>query len=174
MKSVYNILIKISDGIFYIEKWLLLVAVVVAVSINFLNVVLRYLFKSGISCCEMLSIVLFMFMVVIGGNIAIKTDGEIRIDIYHSESDKKNAIFRLFSDVISICALLFGIVGLFNTIQAVLVNQQKVTPLPIYTYHIYIVMEIGFVMMLLDHIIVFLRHLLIISGEKIEGVPKTE
>jgi len=81
MKKVYEGLIKVSDAIFLVEKWLLLVAVVVAVCVNFINVCLRYLLNSGLSYCEMLSIVLFMFMVVLGGNIAVKTDGEIKIEI---------------------------------------------------------------------------------------------
>lgn len=174
MKKIYEILIKISDGIFVIEKWILLLAVVTAVGVNFLNVILRYVLNQGISYCEMLSIVLFMFMVLIGGNIAVKADGEIRIDIFRSDNIVKAAIYHLFSDVISIFALIFGILGLISTFQAVTLNLQKLTPLPIYTYHVYFVMTIGFVLMLLDHIIVMIGHFLTIAGIKINGGAKTE
>ena len=160
MRKLYNSLITLSDAIFRVEKWLLLLAVIAVTLVNFLNVVLRYALNSGLAYCEMLSIVLFMFMVIIGGNIAVKTDSEIRIDIINFKSERKNAAFRLLSDIISITAIILAIIGLFATIQAVIKHQQRVTPLPIYTYHIYICMLIGFVMILLDHFIIFLRRLI--------------
>lgn len=174
MNLLYKTLVKISNAIFSIEKWILLIAVIVAVGVNFLNVILRYILKQGISSCEMLSIVLFMFMVVIGGNIAIKTDDEIRIDVFHSNNKRKNAAFRLFSDIISILALILSIIGLVATVQTVMLNKQKVTPLPIYTYHIYIFMTVGFAMMLLDHIIIFIQHIMTIAGKPVDGGLKTE
>ena len=174
MRKLYNSLITLSDAIFRVEKWLLLLAVIAVTLVNFLNVVLRYALNSGLAYCEMLSIVLFMFMVIIGGNIAVKTDSEIRIDIINFKSERKNAAFRLLSDIISIIAIILAIIGLCATIQAVIKHKQRVTPLPIYTYHIYICMLIGFVMILLDHFIIFLRHILIMSGFEAEREAKTE
>ena len=49
MKKLYEVLIKISDTIFFFEKWLLLAAVAVAVAVNFLNVCLRYLMNAGLA-----------------------------------------------------------------------------------------------------------------------------
>ena len=155
MKKVYELLVKLSDAIFFVEKWLLLVAVVAAVCVNFANVCLRYLANGGLSYCETLSICLFMFMVVIGGNIAVKTNSEIKIDIFRFKDPRKNAAFQLIADVVS------------------MVNLQRVTPLPIYTYHIYIAMTIGFFMILLDHIIIFLQHILAVCGQTVEGGAKT-
>ena len=146
MKKIYELLIKLSDGIFLLEKWLLLLSVVVVVAVNFINVCLRYIIGGGLSYCEMLSICLFMFMVIIGANVAVKTDN---------------------------AAIVFCIVGLVGTVESVLQNLQRVTPLPIYTYHIYIVMTIGFGMVLLDHVIILFKHLLIIMGEHVEGGAKT-
>lgn len=173
MKTAYNALVKVSDAIFMIEKYLLLVAVIVAVAVNFLNVVLRYLFSAGLSYCEMLSIVLFMFMVVIGANIAVKTNDEIKIDVFRFKSPKAEASFRLIADIIVIIAVGCCIKGLADTIQSVMVYPQKVTPLPIYTYHIYITMLVGFILVMLDRIIVTLKHLLIMGGAEVEGGCKT-
>ena len=114
-----------------------------------------------------------MFMVVIGCNIAVKTDGEIKIEIFRFKSAKADAAFRLIADLVSIAAIAFAIVGLFGTVESVLANQQRITPLPIYTYHIYIVMTIGFFMVLLDHIIIFLKHILTLAGQTVEGGAKT-
>ena len=173
MKKVYELLVKLSDAIFFVEKWLLLVAVVAAVCVNFANVCLRYLANGGLSYCETLSICLFMFMVVIGGNIAVKTNSEIKIDIFRFKDPRKNAAFQLIADVVSIAAIMFALVGLFATVQSVMVNLQRVTPLPIYAYHIYIAMTIGFFMILLDHIIIFLQHILAVCGQTVEGGAKT-
>lgn len=174
MKRLYDFLVRVSNAIFFVEKWLLLFSVIIAVMVNFINVIMRYVFRTGISSCEMLSVVMFMFMVIIGGNIAIKSDSEIRIDIYQPKDPKKRAAFRLISDIVSIAALLLGVIGLVATVQAVMINKQKVTPLPIYTYHIYIMMLIGFILMLLDHVIIFVQHLGTIAGLEMKEGPKTE
>lgn len=173
MKKLYSSLIKVSDTIFIAEKWLLVLAAIVTVMVNFVNVCLRYFAKSGLSYCETLSICLFMFMVVIGGNIAVKTDGEIKIDIFKFKSASKDAAFRMIPDVVTIVTLVLALAGIATTISSVIANPQRVTPLPIYTYHIYIVMFIGFVMMLLDRIIVFLRHILVAGGETVEEEART-
>lgn len=173
MKKAYELLVKVSDAIFFVEKYLLLAAVIVAVVVNFANVVMRYLLNAGLSYCEMLSIVLFMFMVVIGANIAVKTNDEIKIDVFKFKNPKSEAKFRLIADVVVLIALVCTIKGLADTVQSVMVYPQKVTPLPIYTYHIYIVMVIGFAMILLDRIIIFLKHILVASGVEVEGGAKT-
>ena len=168
MKKAYELLVKISDAIFMVEKYLLLAAVIVAIAVNFLNVLMRYIFNAGLSYCEMLSIVLFMFMVVIGANISVKTT-----DVFKFKSEKSEAIFRLIADVVVIIALVCSIVGLIATVKSVMVYPQKVTPLPLYTYHIYITMAVGFGLVLLDRIIITLKHILIAVGNEIEGGAKT-
>lgn len=173
MKKLYNALVAVSDGIFLVEKWMLLVAVVGVIAVNFINVCLRYLAGGGLAFCETLSICLFMFMVVIGGNIAVKTDGEIKIEIIMFKNNKAQAALKLVVDLISIAAIILCLFGLVDTVETVLANQQRVTPLPIYTYHIYIVMTIGFAMMLLDHLILFLKHLLIVCDQTVEKEAKT-
>ena len=173
MKKLYDLLIKLSDSIFFLEKWLLLLAVVVVVAVNFINVILRYIINSGLAYCETLSICLFMFMVVIGANIAVKTDGEIKIEIIRFKSPRKDAVFRLIGDIIAIATIIFCMIGLCATVESVMQHLQRVTPLPIYIYHIYIVMTVGFGLALLDHIIVFIKHILLISGQQVEGGAKT-
>ena len=173
MKKLYNLLVKLSDVIFLAEKYLLLLAVVVVVAVNFVNVCMRYLMGSSLNFCETLSVCLFMFMVLIGGNIAVKTDGEIRIDFSRFKSAKMDAGYRLISDIISIMAIVLMIAGLFATVESVMMHLQKVTPLPIYTYHIYIAMTVGFFMILLDHVIILLKHILIIMGQQPEGGART-
>ncbi len=170
MKNLYNILVKTSDAIFAMEKWILLAAVIVAVAVNFVNVCLRYLANNGLSYCETLSVCLFMLMVIIGCNIAVKTDSEIKIELIKFNKARPDAVIGLIRDIVCILAIIFCLFGLKDTIYAVTKNLQKVTPLPIYTYHIYIVMTIGFVMTLLDHIIIALKHVIeIMTGQQVEG-----
>ena len=173
MEKVYNVHLKLSNCIFFIEKYLLLIAVTVVIAVNFINVCLRYLANNGLSYCETLSVCLFMFVVIFGANISVKTDNEIKIEIFRFKSPRRDAAFRLFADMIAIAAIIFCLAGLFATIESVMRNLQRVTPLPIYTYHIYIAMAIGFFMILLDHIIVFIRHLIIMLGGQVEREAKT-
>ena len=173
MRKLYDLLVKLSDLIFVVEKWVLVAAVIIAVAVNSVNVCMRYVLNSGLSYCETLSICMFMFMVVIGGNIAVKTDSEIKIEIFRFKAPRVDAAYKLIVDLIVVAAIIFALIGLIATVQNVMVNLQRVTPLPIYTYHVYIVMTIGFFMILLDRIIILLKHILTVCGQAVEGGAKT-
>ena len=158
--QIYKSLIKLSDGLFVIEKILLFLAVFTVVAVNFANVCLRYVASYSLNYCETLSVVLFMFMVLIGANISVKSDSEIKIEFFKFKSISKDGLFHLIGDVIAIVAIVICLFGLFDTVAAVLKHKQKLTPLPLYTYHIYIVMTCGFLLVLLDRLIISLKHLL--------------
>ena len=81
MTKIAKTLESISNKIFIVEKWVLMIAVVVVTAVNFINVVMRYVMKSSLAYCENFSLALFMLLILIGGNIAVKSDSEIRIDV---------------------------------------------------------------------------------------------
>ncbi|MCI2056250.1 MAG: TRAP transporter small permease subunit [Oscillibacter sp.] len=164
MRKLAEILQKISNGIFIVEKWTLVVAVVVMVSVNFINVCMRYLAKTSLPFCETLSIVLFMFMVLIGGNLAVKSDSEIKIEIFKFKNPKKEAAYKLFGDVVSIIAIVLVLIGAIKMFQSAYGLPEQVIPLPICTYHEYLIMAIGLIMILLDHSIQLLKRLACLTG----------
>lgn len=157
MQKLNQTLEKISNVIFAVQKWALIIAVVVVTAVNFINVVMRYIFKSSISCCENLSLALFMFMILIGGNIAVKSDSEIKIEVIRFKDKRKGNLFKLISDVCSIVALLCLLIGSCNLVAHTAQFNQAVASLPITYLQLYSLLIIGSVLMLFDHIIVFLK-----------------
>lgn len=79
-----------------------MIAVIAVTAVNFVNVIMRYIFKSGLAYCENLSLTLFMLLILIGGNIAVKSDSEIRIDVCRFKDVRKKNAFKLISDICSI------------------------------------------------------------------------
>ena len=105
MKGLLKCLEKINGVTFFVEKWFLIAAVICMVVINFAQVLCRYIFHYSIPWSEQTSVVLFMFMVLIGGNLAMKEDGEIKIEIIRFKNSVKNTGFRLISDIISLVTI---------------------------------------------------------------------
>lgn len=172
MQNIYLKLVRLSDLLFRIEKIVLLLTVVVVVAVNFLNVCLRYVANYSLNFCETLSVVLFMVLVLLGANIAVKTDNEIKIEILKFKQPSKQAVLSFIIDLVVLFTLVVSIYGIYNTVGAVLRHQQRLTPLPLYTYHVYSVMLIGFALVLIDRLILCLKHLLTACGYEISKEPE--
>ncbi len=166
--QAYKALVRLSNVLFAIEKIFLFAAVFVVVAVNFANVCLRYLASYSLNYCETLSVALFMFMVLIGANLAIKTDSEIKIEFFKSQNPKKDGLLKIVPDLLCLVTIIVCLLGLFDTIEAVMRNKQRLTPLPVYTYHVYIVMTIGFFLALIDRMILTLKHSCQIFGFEIK------
>ena len=135
------------------EKWVLMIAVIAVTAVNFVNVIMRYIFKSGLAYCENLSLALFMLLILIGGNIAVKSDSEIRIDVCKFKDVRKKNAFKLISDICSIIALVCLLLGSIALVQHTAQYNQQVATLPI-TY-----LQLYSLLMLFDHVVVLFKHL---------------
>lgn len=169
MQKINQMLDKVSNVVFAVQKWILLLAALAVTGVNFANVIMRYGFKSSISCCENLSLALFMLMVLVGGNIAVKSDSEIKIEVFRFKDKKKENRFKLISDVCSIAALVCLFIGSCKLVAHTAQFNQGIPTLPITYLHLYYLLVIGSVLILLDHIIVFMKRLEAILAEKQEG-----
>lgn len=165
MNGLKNVLEKISSSVYKVEKVILVLAVIVEVGLNFINVILRYGTGHSIAACETLSVVLFMLMILLGGNIAVKSDSEIKIDLIHFKSEKTMAIYKMVVEVICIAAVCWLLAGTVSMTQNALKMPSQVIPLPIYTYHEYFLMIAGLVLVLLDHLILFLKRALVLTTD---------
>ncbi len=165
MQSFYNRIVDLSNILFKIEKVLLMIAVFFVTSLNFINVCLRYLSSYSLNFCETLSVVLFMFIVLLGANLAVKTDNEIKIEIFKFNNPRYDAILKIVIDGITLFTIILCLNGLSDSILAVMKNKQRLTPLPLYTYHVYIVMLAGFALVIVDRFILFLKHILTLLGK---------
>lgn len=170
MKSLAKILEKINSITLLIEKWLLIAMVVFMVSINFIQVLSRYIFHYSIPWSEQTSVVLFMFMILIGGNLAIKEDSEIRIEIIKFKNQRSNTRFRLISDVISLLTLgLLFVSAIFLTIQGRTV-PQSLSAIPLSYWQLYMVMVIGFGLMFIEKLTNVVKKIVFITDKSGEVV----
>lgn len=150
---------RISEKVFLIEKWILILSVIAVTLLNFINVLMRYVMKSSLAYCENLSLALFMLMILIGGNIAVKSDAEIRIDVCRFKDVRKRNMFKLISDICSIIALVCLLIGSCNLVSHTAAHNQAVATLPITYLQLYSLLIIGAILMLFDHIVVLFKHL---------------
>lgn len=170
MKSLAKILEKINSITLLIEKWLLIAMVVFMVSINFIQVLSRYIFHYSIPWSEQTSVVLFMFMILIGGNLAIKEDSEIKIEIIKFKNQRSNTRFRLISDVISLLTLgLLFVSAIFLTIQGRTV-PQSLSAIPLSYWQLYMVMVIGFGLMFIEKLTNVVKKIVFITDKSGEVV----
>ncbi len=163
MKGLLKCLEKINGVTFFVEKWFLIAAVICMVVINFAQVLCRYIFHYSIPWSEQTSVVLFMFMVLIGGNLAMKEDGEIKIEIIRFKNSVKNTGFRLISDIISLVTIGVLFVSAVLIMNQGMLHPQVLSAIPLKYYHLYLIMVIGFGLMFIEKLtnivkkIVFLR-----------------
>lgn len=159
MGKIAKVLENISNKIYIVEKWVLILAVIAVTAVNFVNVIMRYVLNTSLMFCENLSLLLFMLMILIGGNIAVKSDAEIRIDAFRFKDVKKRNMFKLISDVCSIVALVCLLVGSCNLVSHTAAHNQAVATLPLTYLQLYSMLVIGSILMLFDHIIILFKHL---------------
>lgn len=159
MDKIAKTLKNISNKVYIVEKWVLMIAVIAVTAVNFVNVIMRYIFKSGLAYCENLSLTLFMLLILIGGNIAVKSDSEIRIDVCRFKDVRKKNAFKLISDICSIIALICLLLGSIALVQHTAQYNQQVATLPITYLQLYSLLIIGSILMLFDHVVVLFKHL---------------
>lgn len=170
MTKIAKTLENISSKIYIVEKWVLMIAVILVTAVNFINVVMRYVMKSSLAYCENLSLALFMLLILIGGNIAVKSDSEIRIDVCRFKDVKKRNAFKLISDICSIIALVCLLVGSVSLVGHMAQNNQQVATLPLTYLQLYSMLVIGSILMLFDHVVILFKHLAAIQT----GVEEAE
>lgn len=166
MKTLLRGFEKINSVTFLIEKWVLIAAVISMVAINFAQVLSRYIFKFSIPWSEQMSVVLFMLMVLLGGNLAMKDDAEIKIEIIKFQNLRKDAAFRLVSDVIALITLgVLFVSAIFLTIQGK-THPQSLSALPLSYYQLYIFMIVGFGLMFIEKLTNILKKLVLLMDKK--------
>ncbi len=168
-----NILLKhfnVADKVIFLaQKIILTISVLLMVSVNFLQVLTRYVFHVSLSWSEQMSVALFMMMVLIGGNLAMKSDDEIKIDVIRFKGIRKQQCFNLIGDVFSVITL-----GLLLTGSIMLTGQaanfpEKLSVLPLYYYHLYGMMAVGFLLMTAEKLLYMIKRIYAIKENKFEN-----
>jgi len=103
---------KTIDRIFGVVNWVAMISLLIMVILVFLNVLLRYLFDSGLPWSEEASRIAFVWVVFLGIVIANRDDSHLRVDIVvsklHGVSQK---IAKGFQGIITILVLTSVLIG---------------------------------------------------------------
>ncbi|WHH57983.1 TRAP transporter small permease subunit [Petroclostridium sp. X23] len=175
MKTFLSYLEKVNSITFLLERWLLIIAVVAMVGINFVQVLCRYVFTYSIPWSEQSSVVLFMMMILIGGNLAMKEDGEIKIEIVKFRDAKKDNILRLIVDIIALVVLMLLLISAVLITQQAYKRPQVLSALPLKYYHLYGMMIIGFTLMVIQKLTNIIKKIIkAVGGHNgdVEGVAE--
>lgn len=159
MKQLYKLLDSISDTLFLGQKVILAILATVIVVVNVSGVFARYIFHSGISWSQEVSIAIFMTMIFLGANIAMKTDSEIRIDLVKINSPKGQLIFSTVIDIICLALLGFLFVSSVASVINAIHKPQMLSTVKISYTVIYSVMPVGFFLMFFDKMTTMLRRI---------------
>ena len=96
------------------------------VALVFLNVVMRYLFDSGITWSEELARYMFVWIVFLGAVVAAKEKGHLGVDILTANVPKPvQKVLSLIANTLVIFVLILFIDGLWKMID---LNQMVVGP----------------------------------------------
>jgi len=149
MKQILNGYKKLERVLFSAQKVLLLIMVVVIVGINVAQVAGRYLFHFSLPWSEQLSIVLFIGLILLGGNLAVKTDSEIKIDLRFKDPAKQR-VLDVVRDVFSLVAMIIFFISSIMMVRHALTYMQIISSLKLNYAYVFMVMPVGFGLMILD------------------------
>ena len=103
-------------GIRHVENFLMLLGMILAVSIIFMQVILRYCFHSALPWAEELSRYLFIYFTWIGASAAISTNQHIRLDIL---SNRHPAVGRFLEPLVTLVCFSMAAFMLFNGLSLI-------------------------------------------------------
>ncbi|SDK94537.1 TRAP transporter small permease [Natronincola ferrireducens] len=141
LKKLDKIMCIVEDGIISL-------GIITAALILFMNVILRYFFKSGIVWAEEFTRYTIIWITFIGGSVAVRHNAHLRVTAaLEVLSEKKGRILNLIVQFISIAFTTFiTIYGWKLTMQYKATNQ--LTPsMEIPTYWVYIAIPLGGLLM---------------------------
>jgi TRAP-type C4-dicarboxylate transport system permease small subunit len=121
--------------------------------INNAQVAGRYVFHYSLPWSEQLSIVLFIFIVMLGGNLSIKKDDEIKIDLRFANRSKQK-VLHIVRDIISLITLTVLFISSVLLVHHALMFPQVISSMQLNYYYVFMVMTLGFGLMIFDKILI--------------------
>lgn len=170
MNRLLTILMK-ADNIFYKgQKVLILAGVVAMLIINGAQIFCRYVLHSSLFWSEQVSVILYFVLIMLGANLAVKVDGETKIDILKFKSEKKNAVLGLITDVLCCIALAVFLASTADLLKITGSFPQYVSSIRLNYIYIYVWLAVGFFLVLVDKIVNICKRLCILTGTEIPQI----
>lgn len=154
-----------------VEEFFCGMALLTTTIILFLNVVLRYVFKSSTSWAEELIKYLMIWIAFIGGSICVRKGKHVCIDFFYEFLSVKNK--KVLSVVVHLIAAVFCGVMFFYGVKIIdfVMKSGQVSPaLQIPMWIPYLAIPLGFILMFLR----FIQDLIRIFKENPESLDTSE
>ena len=175
MKGLLTVLKKVDDHIYSVQKVFILVAVAIMVVTNGAQVFCRYVLHSSLPWSEQLSLLMYLVLVMLGANLAVKTDSETKIDIISPKDPKRAAMLRLVCDIFSLIAIVAFIRSAVALVAYTVKFPNNYSSLKISYNYCYVWLIIGFSLIFIDKIINLVKNICIVKGEDISDLyPETK
>ena len=163
-----NVLLKIDNGIKYVEKFIMIVSIMMMACILFANVVGRIVFHHSLTFAEELGTMGTVFVTFVGLSYCARVGEHICMSaIFDSLKGKPQKILQcIICIVVAVALIWLGYIALQYIIQ--LKGQNRTTPiLNLDLWKCYLVMPVFIWLAALQYIIILLMNLTDKSGETI-------
>ena len=174
MLKLLSVMKKISDFLYKIQKVLILVGVFALVAINGAQVYCRYVSHASLGWSEQVSVLLFFIMIMLGANLAVKSNSETKIDIVQFKDEKADAALRIVTDILCVGVLIVFILSSLALLKHAKRFHQYLSSIHLDYFYIYIWLLIGFSLVTLDKFVNILKNICCVMGIDTSSVFKAE
>ncbi len=171
MKNVIKIMEKIDTAIYQIQKIIFFIVVAAIIVIDMAQILGRYIFSYSIPWSDQVSLLIFCIIIMLGGNIAIKENCEIKVELIRFKSRKSQLVFNLIGNIISIVTLVLFVISTCLLIRQASTFTKVVQSIQLDYKYVYMIVLAGFLLMLYDKIIMMLKEIEEL-GQKFGGESK--
>ena len=120
MRKLVSALARVDGLLFAVQKVLILAGVAAMVAINGAQVFCRYVLHGSLAWSEQVSVLLFFILIMLGANLAVKSDTETKIDILSFRREKINVALHAVTDLICIVVLAVFLALSWPVMRAIL------------------------------------------------------
>ena len=174
MTALMRVLKKIDDILFVVQKIIILISVVCIIVINGAQIFCRYVIHSSIFWSEQVSLVLFLIIIMLGANIAVKDRTETQIDLMKFKSQRANEGLNIVKDIISLIALVILFFSGIALMSQTMKFPQYLSSIHMNYNYIYIWLLIGFGLIIYDKVINLLKSICYLAGVDLSSVYPDE
>lgn len=159
VKKVLSFFNRINDGIHVAQKVVLIIAGILMVGINFVAVLGRYLFKFSFAWHQESSIVLFAVIILLGANLAVRDDDEIKIELLKFKNLKAQYTYKAIIDVLGLAVIIVMIISSLAFVSGSFARPNYYSILKFKYAYTYSLLIVCFVLLALGKIELLFRRL---------------
>ena len=127
---------------------------------------------SSLFWSEQVSVIIYFVLIMLGANLAVKVDGETKIDILKFKSEKKNAVLGLITDSLCCIALAVFLASTVDLLKITSSFPQYVSSIRLNYIYIYVWLVAGFFLVLMDKIVNICKRLCILTDTEIPQISE--